>query len=86
MKRIFTFLGLVLAVVLLAACGETTKKHKVTFDVNGGTPAIAGCRSRRGKLVAKPADPTKTDHTFIGWYLGMQLGILKQIKLLNQLL
>ena len=70
MKRIFTFLGLVLAVVLLAACGETTKKHKVTFDVDGGTPAIAAVEVEEGKLVAKPADPTKAGYNFVGWYLG----------------
>ena len=69
-KRLFAFLGLVLAVVLLAACGETTKKHKVTFDVNGGTPAIAAVEVEEGKLVAKPADPTKAGYTFAGWYLG----------------
>ncbi|HHV33321.1 MAG TPA: hypothetical protein GXX71_01335, partial [Acholeplasma sp.] len=51
-KRLFAFLGLILAVVLLAACGETTKKHKVTFDVNGGTPAIAAVEVEEGKLVA----------------------------------
>ncbi len=69
-KRLFAFLGLILAVVLLAACGETTKKHKVTFDVNGGTPAIAAVEVEEGKLVAKPADPTKAGYNFAGWYLG----------------
>jgi len=64
-KRLFAFLGLVLAVVLLAACGETTKKHKVTFDVNGGTPAIAAVEVEEGKLVAKPADPTKAGYNFV---------------------
>ncbi len=69
-KRLFAFLGLILAVVLLAACGETTKKHKVTFDVNGGTPAIAAVEVEEGKLVAKPADPTKAGYNFVAWYLG----------------
>jgi len=46
------------------------RKHKVTFDVNGGTPAIAAVEVEEGKLVAKPADPTKAGYNFVGWYLG----------------
>lgn len=45
----------------------TINKYTVTFDTNGGTmvnPVIA----EHGKTVSKPADPTRTNYTFTGWY------------------
>ncbi|MFR0604864.1 InlB B-repeat-containing protein [Bifidobacterium pseudolongum subsp. globosum] len=45
----------------------TINKYTVTFDTNGGStvnPLIA----EHGKTVSKPADPTRTNYTFTGWY------------------
>ena len=42
----------------------------VTFNSDGGTP-VEGAKVLRGQEVAKPTDdPTKSGHTFTGWYLG----------------
>ena len=42
----------------------------VTFNSDGGTP-VEGAKVLRGQKVAKPTDdPTKSGHTFTGWYLG----------------
>ena len=42
----------------------------VTFNSDGGTP-VEEAKVLRGQKVAKPTDdPTKSGHTFTGWYLG----------------
>jgi len=51
----------------------TINKYTVTFDTNGGTmvnPVIA----EHGKTVSKPADPTRTNYTFTGWYTAKSGG------------
>lgn len=66
-KKLFVFIGIILAAVLLAACGKT--KYEVSFDVKGGTPAIAAVKVEKGKLVKEPTAPTKADYEFVGWFL-----------------
>ena len=45
-------------------------KVAVTFNTDGGTP-VEEAKVLRGQKVAKPTDdPTKSGHTFTGWYLG----------------
>lgn len=46
--------------------------YTVTFDSNGGS-AIANQTVAHGGLVTKPADPTKTGATFVGWYADAAL-------------
>lgn len=41
--------------------------YTVKFETSGGSP-IADVTVVNGKTVAKPADPTKTGHLFVGWY------------------
>jgi len=45
----------------------TTAQHSVTFDVLGGTPVPAQ-NIPHGGLVNSPADPTRDQHVFEGWY------------------
>lgn len=47
------------------ATGEV--RYTVTFDSRGGT-AVDSLTVAAGGRVAKPAAPTKNDHTFGGWY------------------
>ena len=43
--------------------------YKVTFDSDGGT-AVAAQTVKAGETATKPADPTKTDFTFVEWQLN----------------
>ena len=44
-------------------------KVAVTFNTDGGT-SVAEEKVLRGQKVPNPAAPTKSGHTFTGWYLG----------------
>ena len=44
-------------------------KVAVTFNTDGGT-SVAEEKVLRGQKVTNPAAPTKSGHTFTGWYLG----------------
>ncbi len=41
--------------------------YTVKFETNGGT-AVADVTVMNGKTVAKPADPTRENYVFVGWY------------------
>ena len=41
--------------------------HTVAFDSQGGSPVDSQTVSHGGKVI-KPANPTKTGYTFVGWY------------------
>lgn len=43
--------------------------YRVQFDSRGGTP-VPDQTVEHGKKAVKPADPTKEDHVFDGWYWG----------------
>ena len=42
-------------------------KMLVTFDTNGGSPAIASQRVTFGGKIQKPNNPTRSGYTFVGW-------------------
>ncbi len=46
-----------------------TKTYTVTFNTDGGS-AVKAQTVEEGKTATKPEDPTKTGHTFKGWYLN----------------
>ena len=50
--------------------GSTTAKYPVKFDLAGGSADGLPETVRLGTALSKPADPTKSGHTFVGWYLG----------------
>lgn len=70
MKKITMFVLTVFVLLFVAACGK--KMFTVTFDTQGGS-AIEAVKVEKGKLLEKPADPTR-EHTeggtwnFVGWF------------------
>ena len=48
------------------------EEFTVTFSTNGGSE-VASKKVESGKKVAKPADPTKTGYTFVGWFKDANL-------------
>jgi uncharacterized repeat protein (TIGR02543 family)/gliding motility-associated-like protein len=42
--------------------------YTVTFDAKNGEPLFASFFVAHGDTVPRPADPTREDYTFIGWY------------------
>ncbi len=49
--------------------------YTVSFDSRGGS-TVAPITVKKGEKVSKPADPTKDDYTFNGWYTGQSLETL----------
>jgi uncharacterized repeat protein (TIGR02543 family) len=45
----------------------TVKEYTVTFESNGGSD-ISPVTGEYGTTISKPADPSKTGHTFAGWF------------------
>ncbi len=67
MKKVLSFLAVVFAVVMLAACG---KKHDVTFDLDyEGAPAASVVSVKNKAKVAKPEDPAREGYEFNAWQL-----------------
>ena len=75
MKKMKNFLVLCSAAfcfaLALSGCnnggGASNATYTVTFDSNGGS-AVEAQTVKHGEKVTKPADPTKTDYVFAGWY------------------
>ena len=57
--------------IVYAKLGE---EKTVTFEVNGGSE-VATKKVPAGDVVAKPADPTKDDNVFDGWFTDEQLSV-----------
>ncbi len=51
----------------------TINKYEVKFDTEGGS-AVKSATVEHGKTVAKPADPTRANYTFTGWYTAKSGG------------
>lgn len=50
-----------------------SKQYKVTFDSQGGS-SVDSSFVYDGELLSEPADPTKEDHTFDGWFTASTAG------------
>ena len=48
----------------------STSGHVITFDSQGGSPALFTATAGNGEKVARPADPVREGYTFAGWYNG----------------
>ena len=76
MKKTLRVLVLAVAMLMLATlivgCKPATQAttYTVTFDADGGAPVPAAQKVTSGEKATKPTEPTKTDFTFAGWYLG----------------
>jgi len=78
MKKSFlnylAFAALVFSAVLVSSCNrdEPEKTFTVEFNSNGGS-TVPEQTVTEGALATKPADPTKADYTFAGWYKEAEL-------------
>ena len=72
-RRIFgMFIFLVGVFTIFTVCEEPvshskTPTYTVTFNSNGGS-AVSPVTVESGKTIAKPADPTKNNFAFAGWF------------------
>ena len=59
-------LVVVLIAILLLMSLSYNKTYVITFDSNGGSK-VEVVKVKKGNMVEKPKDPTKTGYGFIGW-------------------
>jgi uncharacterized repeat protein (TIGR02543 family) len=62
-----TIVALLVLTLLLSACPVAPELFTVTFDSQAGS-AVEPQVVQNGKVAIKPADPTRTDHVFQGWF------------------
>lgn len=67
-------------VTLYAKWQVAAAKYTVKFDVNGGTPNVSDQLVVVNNYITKPANPTKTDCTFIGWNYGNEVWNFTSMK------
>ena len=71
LRRVLFSLIVIAIAFVLFACGGGGKV-KITFDSNGGSE-VAEISAKAGEEITKPADPTKENLTFGGWYSDIDL-------------
>lgn len=71
--KVLLNLLMILSLFVIVSCTtDEITKYTVTFDTNGGT-AIQSIQVEEGKTIVLPANPTKADYDFAGWYLDNAL-------------
>ncbi|MDY0134051.1 MAG: InlB B-repeat-containing protein, partial [Acholeplasmatales bacterium] len=50
----------------------TINSYTISFNSNGGT-SVTAITENYNEAITQPADPTKTGHTFVGWYSNEDL-------------
>ena len=84
MKKVFMIIGLMSLLILISGCTEDEQKREepthqyddekdyvMTFKTNGGYP-IEKIEFNHGEVISIP-EPTRSNHTFLGWYTNMSL-------------
>lgn len=59
--------------LITAQVQDNTPTYTVTFDSNGGSPTPNSQTVRYGMAVVQPANPTRSQYSFDGWYNGNTL-------------
>lgn len=68
MKKVSkSIIALALTFVLVFAAVACQTKYSMQFETNGGS-AVTAIDYKKGDTLTAPADPTKTDRVFLGWY------------------
>jgi len=81
--NILSLIAAIAIMGLLIGCGDLEEPNKqpetdvkVTFNTDGGTPAINAITLKKGESMKDrdkyPNDPKKTAHYFQGWFLGSE--------------
>jgi len=68
MKKSKLIVMLLLVVCFITACNKNNQTFTVTFDSNDGVN-VTSVEVYDGQMVSKPANPTRSGYTFLGWYL-----------------
>ncbi len=55
----------------ITVTGIVLNKYTVSFDSQGGTTISPVANVSHGSTINQPADPTRTGHTFAGWYTNL---------------
>ena len=55
-----------------AVYSATLRSYTISFNSNGGT-SVTAITENYNEAITQPADPTKTGHTFVGWYSNEDL-------------
>ena len=77
MNRQLPTLGFVMAMAgaLLASCSQpATTELIIEFETNGGS-SVAPIKVEFGKTAEKPANPTKSGHEFVSWFVDTALKV-----------
>ena len=64
--------GLVLTKKRSSSSGAATQTYTAQFDTNGGS-AVGKVKTDKNGKIERPADPTKEDYIFVGWYSDSKL-------------
>ena len=68
-KILITLLTLILTLALFACGEDELASFTISFNSDGGTE-VEPLTVLDGGFAVKPADPTKENHKFLGWYIG----------------
>lgn len=64
-KLIVLFVLMLVLVFTAVACGGS---KEITFDTQGGEPAVASVKFEKGETITEPTGVAKTGFTLVGWY------------------
>lgn len=65
MKRLFTFVALLISIVILSSCGIKVSNIRIDFDSNGGSE-VSGIYFDGKTNIVIPDDPRKEGFVFAG--------------------
>lgn len=82
MKKFLSFLFIICCLLSLASCKKNkdddnndnnqnnqNEQNQVTYNVSFEGTSLSNQKINQGEKLSQPADPQKTNHLFVGWYM-----------------